>query len=297
MVDVLETLRANTPGIKSEPLPPINDENDPFAAFWEKQSQIQSRITEIDYAIGEIQQIDDNMQNTTDKEQVKELRDQLNAKMSEISNNGSSIRQELEELESMIKDVEKNNPDSGEARLMQNHFHLLNTNFAQTIHNFESIQSDIKKKLAQQFIRHCRIAGINDVDESKAEEIIQNNPDVLNQNLFQVTGTAQTQKVANIYNNIASRHQDILEIEERLNDILDLFIQFSIVVHDQGRQIDNIGENISQAKDYVFRGTKMLEEAKKDQKKGRKCLWIFVICGCVLLVIVIILAIVIPLKT
>ena len=112
--------------------------------------------------------------------------------------------------------------------------------------------------------------------------------------MFQIVGSAQSQQVANIYNTIASRHQDILEIEERLNDILDLFIQFSIIVHDQGRQVDNIGANIAQAKDYVKRGVKQLEIAQKDQKKSRKCMWIFVICGVVLLVIVLIIAIVIP---
>lgn len=297
MVDVLETLRSHTPGIKAEPLPPINDENDPFAPFWEKQGQIQSRINAIDYAVNEIQQIDDEIQSSTDKDQVKELRKQLDSKMSEINQNSTQIKGKLEQLEEMIKQEEKENPNSGEARIMQNHFHLLESNFSHTIMNFKSLQSEIKKKLAHQLIRHCRIAGIEGVDENRAEEMIDQNPDVLNQNLFQMEGTAQNQQVANIYNNIASRHQDILEIESQLNDLLDSFVQFSILIHDQGRQVDNIGQNITQAKDYVVRGTKLLEEAKADQKKGRKCLWIFVIAGCVLLVIVIILAVVIPLKT
>lgn len=295
MVDVLATLRSNTPGIKPEPLPPLNDQDDPYAPFWDKQSKIQSKITEIDYAVGEIEQIDEEMHNTSDKEQVAECRKQLNSKMAEINNSGNSIRQDLEELKDIIQKEEKDNPDSADARLMQNHFHLLNNNFANTINTFQSVQSEIKKKLAQQLIRHCRIAGKNDLTEEQAEEIVQSNPEKLNENMFETMGE-QSQQVANIYNSIASRHQDILEIEERLNDILDLFIQFSIVVHDQGRQVDNIGENILQAKDYVKRGTVMLEEAKKDQKKSRKCLWIFLICGIILLVIVIILAVVIPLK-
>lgn len=296
MVDVLETLRSHTPGIQSAPLPPLNADEDPYAPFWEKQSIIQSKITEIDYAVGDITQLDEDIQSCTDQDQVTEYRNQLNQKMTEIGNSGNTIRQDLEELKNIIQNEEKENPDSGDVRLMQNHFHLLNTKFGQTINNFQSIQSEIKKKFSAQVVRRLKIAGVTDIDEEKAEEMIQNNTEALNQNMFQLVGSAQSQQVANVYNTIASRHQDILEIEERLNDILDLFIQFSIIVHDQGRQVDNIGENIAQAKDYVTRGVKMLEDAKKDQKKSRKCIWIFVVCGVVLLVIVIVCAVVIPKK-
>ena len=292
MVDVLETLRSHTPGIQPSPLPPLNADEDPYGPFWEKQGRIQSRITEIDYAVGEITQLDEDIQSSTDQEQVAEYRNQLNAKMSEIGSSGNSIRQELEEMKSVIEKEEKENPDSGDARLMQNHFHLLNTKFGQTITNFRNIQSEIKKKFSSQVVRRLKIAGVTDIDEEQAEEMIQNNPEALNQNMFQLVGNAQSQQVANVYNTIASRHQDILEIEERLNEILDLFIQFSIIVHDQGRQVDNIGENIAQAKDYVTRGVKMLEAAKKDQKKSRKCMWIFVVAGVVLLIIVIVLSVV-----
>lgn len=296
MVDVLETLRSHTPGIQSAPLPPLNADEDPYAPFWEKQSIIQSKITEIDYAVGDITQLDEDIQSCTDQDQVTEYRNQLNQKMTEIGNSGNTIRQDLEELKNIIQNEEKENPDSGDVRLMQNHFHLLNTKFGQTINNFQSIQSEIKKKFSSQFLRRLKIAGVTDIDEEKAEDMIQNNPEALNQNMFQLSGGAQSQQVANVYNQIASRHQDILEIEERLNEILDLYIQFSIIVHDQGRQVDNIGENIAQAKDYVTRGVKMLEDAKKDQKKSRKCMWIFVIVGVVLLILVIILSVVLTKK-
>lgn len=292
MVDVLETLRSHTAGIQSAPLPPLNADEDPYAPFWEKVEKINSKILDIDYAVNDVTQLDADIQSCTDPDQTTEYRNQLNQKMSEIGSSGTVIKQDLEQLKAVIDKEEEENPDSGDARLMQNHFHLLNTKFGQTITNFRNIQSEIKKKFSSQVVRRLKIAGVTDIDEEQAEEMIQNNPEALNQNMFQLVGNAQSQQVANVYNTIASRHQDILEIEERLNEILDLFIQFSIIVHDQGRQVDNIGENIAQAKDYVTRGVKMLEAAKKDQKKSRKCMWIFVVAGVVLLIIVIVLSVV-----
>lgn len=294
MVDVLPNLRAATPGIQAAPLPPINQDQDPYGEFWDKHRQIESKITNIDYYLGDIQQLDEDIQLSTDPEQVSDLRNQLNAKMNEIGNNSNAIRLDLEQLKTNIDNEEKSDPESADVRLMRNHFHLLNTKFGQTITNFQSIQSDIKKKFSSQVVRRLRIAGVEDVDEKKAEQIIQDNPEALNQNMFVIAGSQQSQTVANIYNTIASRHQDILEIERSLNQVLDLFVQFSIVVHDQGRQVDNIACNISEARDYVSKGVKELEVAKEHQKKSRKCMWIFVIAGVVLLVIVIVIAIAIP---
>ncbi|OHS95462.1 Syntaxin-1A [Tritrichomonas foetus] len=294
MVDALEALRSRTPGIGPSPIEPTVSPNDPYSVFWNKHDRIQSKITEIDYAVGEITNLDEEIAQCTDQEQQAELRGQLNSKMSEISASGNSIRLDIEKLENEIESQAKDNPNSPDVRLMQNHVHHLLNNFAKTISNFQAIQSEIKKKFSSQVVRRLKIAGVNDIDEKQAEEMIQNNPEALNQNMFQLSGSAQSQTVANIYNTIASRHQDILEIEQRLNEVLDLFIQFSIVVHEQGHQIDNIQSNIASARDYVTKGVKQLEKAKEHQKSSRKCMWIFVIAGVVLLIIVILIAVLVP---
>ena len=299
MVDVLPKLRANTPGIKDEPLPPLtmSTGDDPYGQFWKRFDEISSNITSLDLSTDEVAQLGDEILKCTDNDEAAELREQLNAKMREISSEGNKIRTDIEKLKADIDKEATTKGDTPDVRLKKNNFHLLLTEFANTITNFQEKQSGIKKKFSQQVVRKLQIAGYEDIDEEKAEDMIQNNPEALNQNMFQLAGSAQQQTVVNIYNTIASRHQDILEIEQRLNEVLDLFVQFSIVVHDQGRQIDNIHANISEAKDYVTKAVKLLDDSKKDQKKSRKCMWIFVICGVVLLVIVIIIAIAVPLST
>jgi t-SNARE complex subunit (syntaxin) len=55
--------------------------------------------------------------------------------------------------------------------------------------------------------------------------------------------------------------------------------------------IDNIGQNVAAARDYVEEGVQQLEKAKEHQKTGRKCLWFMVLIGLVLLVVVVVLAV------
>jgi t-SNARE complex subunit (syntaxin) len=68
--------------------------------------------------------------------------------------------------------------------------------------------------------------------------MVTENPAALQQNVFQLHGGQQMKEITEIYN----------QIEKRLNEILDLFVQFAVVVQEQGRMIDNIGYNISTAR-------------------------------------------------
>jgi len=51
----------------------------------------------------------------------------------------------------------------------------------------------------------------------------------------------------------------------------------ALLVHAQGEQLDNIEINIKQAKDYVIKGNKQLEKAKKHLIATRK-VKIIIIC-------------------
>jgi t-SNARE complex subunit (syntaxin) len=141
--------------------------------------------------------------------------------------------------------------------------------------------------------RHFEVAGFK-VDEENLKQLVAENPEVLKENIFAMQDSKSAREVVGTYNTIANRHQDILEIERSLNELLDLFVQFAILVQDQGRMVDNIADNIGSAAAYVKKGTNDLVIAEKDQKKSRGCLCFLVIGGIVLLVAVILLAVIIP---
>lgn len=298
MVDNLSALRKSAGCNPAPPAPlPVSGE-DPFKPFWNKYNQIQGYISELEDSLNEITQLDDSIQAAAnDPSRQTELREEMQAKLKDIGGEAKKIQTLLEALRD---EVDGNSKDGGEnnaeIRLQKNHFHLLNNSFASVVNRFKEIQDQIKGKFAKQVQRHYAIAGIS-LSEDDTQKIVSQDPNALNQNVFQLIATNKSEAlVANTYNKIAGRHKEILEIENTLTEILDLFVQFSIVVAAQGRQIDNIEANLATAKDYVVKGVEHLEEAKKHQKKNRKCIWFVVIAGVILLIVVIVVAVVVPKK-
>lgn len=286
MVDQLNCLHRNSV------IPPQElEEQDLNSDFWGKFERIQSKVTEINYILDEISKLDEELQGCVDQTRSADIRSDINNKISQIGAIGNQAKTDIEKLTHEIEDADRENPGSPDVRLQKNHLHLLRTNFADVINHFSEVKAEIKEKFSQEIVRHYRIAGMS-IDEDRVTEIIDTNPEALETNIFTLAGGAQSQQVAQVYNRIASRHHDILEIETRLNELLELFVQFSILVHEQGRQIDNIEQNISTAKGYVAKGVKALEVAQEHQKKSRKCLWIIIIISVILLIAVIVLAIV-----
>ena len=290
MVDQLNCLHRNNI-IPPEPA----QEEDSNSDFWGKFERIQLKVKDINYILDEISKLDDESYSCVDQNKAADIRNDINNKISQIGAIGNQAKVDIEKLTKEIEDRDKENPGSPDIRLQKNHLHLLRTNFADVINHFSEVKSGIKNEFSNKIIRHYAISGVP-IDEEKVTKIINENPEALQINSFVLSGGEQSQQVVQIYNRIASRHQEILEIETRLNELLELFVQFSILVHEQGRQIDNIEQNISTAKKYVNKGVKSLEVAQEHQKKSRKCIWVIVIIAVILLILVIVLSIVLTKK-
>lgn len=290
MTNRLSALRGKTPGLSGEKPPPVKvNENDPFKPFWDKYNEIDAKVQDIDDTLTEIQTLDEEISREQDSAVAANKRAELHEKLDSISHSSTIIRQEIEKLKN---EVEDNQLDGADMRLEQNHLHVLSNNFAKVINKFTTVQEEIKGKFAKQVTRHYKIAGI-ELDEVEAERIISQNPDALQQSVFTLQGSgAQMQQVVNTYNTIAARHEDILEIERSMQDLLEMFVQFSILVKDQGRQIDNIEANIASANDYVVKGVNNLEDAAQNQKASRKCLyWILGIALFILIAVIVIVVV------
>lgn len=55
-----------------------------------------------------------------------------------------------------------------------------------------------------------------------------------------------------------------------MNYVYQMFSDIALLVHKQSEEIDNIEENLNQAKNYVEKATKELVKAKEQHQKTRK---------------------------
>ncbi|PWZ34573.1 Syntaxin-132 [Zea mays] len=99
---------------------------------------------------------------------------------------------------------------------------------------------------------------------------------------FQVLDTLQE---------IQERHDTVKEIERKLLDLQQIFLDLAVLVEAQGEMLDNIETQVTGAAEHIQTGTNLLQKAKKLQKNTRK--WT---CIGIIILLIIILIIILSLK-
>ena len=75
-------------------------------------------------------------------------------------------------------------------------------------------------------------------------------------------------------------------LQRQMEQLKDMFIDLNMLVERQGEQIDNIEFQVNMAGDYMEKGIKQLDSAKKSQKKSRKYICFLLLAALVVLIIV-----------
>ncbi|CAH2055175.1 unnamed protein product [Thlaspi arvense] len=84
---------------------------------------------------------------------------------------------------------------------------------------------------------------------------------------------------------IQERHDAVRDIEKKLLDLQQVFLDMAVLVDAQGEMLDNIENMVSSAVDHVQSGNNNLTKAIKSQKSSRK--WMCVAIFILLLIIII----------
>jgi len=90
---------------------------------------------------------------------------------------------------------------------------------------------------------------------------------------------------------IQERHDAVKEIEKKLHDLHQIFLDLGVLVEAQGEMLDNIETQVTGAAEHIETGTNLLQKAKKLQKNTRK--WT---CIAIIILLIIVLIVILSLK-
>jgi syntaxin 1B/2/3 len=88
---------------------------------------------------------------------------------------------------------------------------------------------------------------------------------------------------------IQERHEAVRELERKLLELHQIFLDMSVLVEAQGEMLDNIETQVSKSVEFVHKGNVALVAARKYQKSSRK--WM---CCSLIVLLVIACAILLP---
>jgi syntaxin 1B/2/3 len=94
-------------------------------------------------------------------------------------------------------------------------------------------------------------------------------------------------KLQNAVLDLEERQKELQKLEKSVNQVHQLFVQFAVLLNAQGEIVDNICDNIAEAKGNVIAAEEDVVKSKKNMQSARKkkCIIIIVVVIVVLCIL------------
>ncbi|KAJ5075298.1 syntaxin-132 [Anaeramoeba ignava] len=214
-----------------------------------------------------------NSINSTKSSESKHYAQKSSIIVQEIYQKAKIVKKTLQEMDNLNNLYIQKNGQITEARIRKNQHQALVKNFMDAMKNFQQLQQKYQTKFKEELSRRYKIVDPN-ISETQIEDYIENQD---GSQIFSVVDTQAYQEARSVLEEIEIKHSEIINLEKSVNEIHQLFVDMATLVEFQGKNIDNIENNVIQSADYIEQGVEQLQKARVYQKKSRKKLC-FIIC-------------------
>ena len=220
--------------------------------------------------------------NGESEKQISEEEKEIRESMKPVCH---ATKDKLKALKSKLSD---NSLDHSEKRMRQQTFRSVAQSFVDAVKQYQESQANYENTIREQLGRRLKIVNPAFTDE-QVENVIDAGRA---QQVFEQTIKSGQGEIANTYRDVMSQHEDIQALEKSIRELMDLFMDMSLLIEQQGDKLDSVEEQVKNANDYVESGTKAIARANKSQKKKRKYM-----CCCIIVALAALVAVLIPVLT
>ncbi|XP_027799069.1 syntaxin-19 [Marmota flaviventris] len=243
-----------------------------------QQAVIYEREPVAERHLHEIQKLQENINNLADDVQrFGQQQKSLMASMRRFSllKRESSITKEIKTqaehinrgLDDLVKEVKKseveNGPSSVITRILKSQYAAMFRHFQQTMFIYNDTIAAKQEKCKAFIFRQLEVAGKEVPEEEVNDMLHQGKWEVFNESLLTEINITKAQ-----LSEIEQRHKELVNLENQVKDLRDLFIQISLLVEEQGESINNIEMIVNSTKDYVNNTKEKFGLAVKYKKRN-----------------------------
>ncbi|XP_001521876.1 syntaxin-19 [Ornithorhynchus anatinus] len=255
-----------------------------------QQAVIYEREPVVERHLHEVQRLQENINTLAeDVQKFGQEQKSLVASMRRFSvlKKESSIAREIKTeaehinkgLDDFLKEVKKSEVESGPSSAMTR---ILRSQHAAMFRQFQHIMFmynntiATKQEKCKTFIfRQLEVAGKEVTEEEVNDMLQQGKWEVFNESLFTEVNITKAQ-----LSEIEQRHKELINLENQLKDLRDIFIQISLLVEEQGESINNIEMMVNSTQEYVYKTEEKFRLAVRYKKRNPcrvLCCWC---CSC-----------------
>ncbi|CAF1881004.1 hypothetical protein Bca4012_047554 [Brassica carinata] len=252
--------------------------------FFKKVQDIDKQYEKLNKLLKKLQAAHEESKAVTKAPAMKAIKKKMEKDVDEVGSIARFIKGKLEELDrENLANRQKPGcgKGSGVDRSRTATTLSLKKKFKDKMAEFQVLRENIQQEYREVVDRRIFTVTGQRADEDTIDELIETgNSEQIFQKAIQEQGRGQ---VMDTLAEIQERHDAVRDLEKKLLDLQQIFMDMAVLVDAQGEMLDNIESQVSNAVDHVQSGNTALVRAKSLQKSSRKWMCIAII---ILLIVV-----------
>ncbi|XP_009615981.1 syntaxin-132-like isoform X2 [Nicotiana tabacum] len=246
--------------------------------FNKQIQEIEKQVDKLSGLLKSLKDANEESKSVTKASAMKAIRKRMEKDIDEVGKIARNVKAKIEAINKENL-ANRQKPGCGKGtsvdRSRTNMTNALTKRFRDVMIEFQTLRQRIDNEYREVVERRVITVTGTRPDEETINNLIETgNSEQIFQNAIQGTGRGQ---VLSTVEEIHERHDAVKEIERKLLDLHQIYLDMAVLVEAQGDLLDNIESQVRYAVDHVNMGTDALQTAKSLQKKSRKCTIIAII--------------------
>ncbi|OIW04058.1 hypothetical protein TanjilG_04249 [Lupinus angustifolius] len=253
-------------------------------AFNKQIHEADKQIDKLSVLLQKLKEANEESKAVTKAAAMKAIKKRMEKDIDEVGKIANGVKTRIEAInKDNLNNRQKPGCEKGTGidRARMNMTNASTKKFKDLMTEFQTLRQRIQDEYREVVERRViTVTGTRPDDETIDHLIETGNSEQIFQQAILEAGRGQ---VVSTVEEIQERHDAVKEIEKKLLDLHQIYLDMAVLVDAQGEILDNIESQVNNAVDHVQRGTSALQSAKKLQKNSRKWMCIAII---ILLIIV-----------
>ncbi|NXU70172.1 STX19 protein, partial [Oreotrochilus melanogaster] len=182
----------------------------------------------------------------------------------EIKIQAEHISKSLDELSKTVKKAEnEHGPSRATVRILASQHAFLSQRYLNAMLSYNDAITVKQEKCRKFIVRQLEVAG-KEVSEEEVNDMLQQGKwEIFNENLLTEVKITKAQ-----LSEIEQRHKELVNLENQIKDLKELFMQISVLVEEQGEMINNIEICMNNTMEYTQESKEKFGLAVKYRKRN-----------------------------
>uniref|UniRef100_A0ACD5U7X1 Uncharacterized protein n=1 Tax=Avena sativa TaxID=4498 RepID=A0ACD5U7X1_AVESA len=246
--------------------------------FFQEVKEIEMLLDKMSNIVQKLQEANEESKSVTKASVMKSIKGRMENDIDQVGKIARNIKVKLEQMDRNNLDNRKK-PGCGKGtsvdRSRMSMTIALKKKLKERMNDFQNLRQTIQQEYREVVERRIfTVTGTKPSDEVIDNLIETGSSEQIFEKAIQGIGRG---KVMATVQEIQERHDVVMDIERKLMELQQIFLDMAALVDTQGEILDNIESQVQNAVNHVQIGNEALRSAKNMQKKSRKCMMIAII--------------------